>query len=175
MVLPEAKVREVQCMKDNIDFEKAAQLISRLSSLVGAFSFIRDFIDSNEPGNPMIQMNERLCTALFADIENLRDYFLYEVQEATKETALSLIERLMGLQQQAQEAGDIFQAGFFLALAEFLDLKHGIGALSKGTKRTNRQDFELSFNDTKEKYGLEMEAGESDGLNRKSRPTGYVV
>jgi hypothetical protein len=150
----ERKLESPDIMKDRFEHgqksiswhTKAVKLLTKLAQLV--------YVHLETYGmNPISRETLNLCT----DLENLHDYYLYEVLDATKETAPSLFILLLRLGQQAYQQEDPCHSAFFLALAEMLKVKCELGTRGEKIKRN---DFERSFNETAKKYGL--------GLVRKS-------
>jgi hypothetical protein len=89
----------------------------------------------------------QLCT----DYAILNEHYVYEVLDATKEAALSLIDLLSQLKDQAIAQGNPIHYVFFFTLAAVLKVKYEIGA---PWERVKREDFERSFSETRDKYRL---------------------
>jgi hypothetical protein len=154
-------------MKDRIDHNRAAELIAKLNALVSAMMFVHSAAGGTDP-----VPEETMILAL--DAGNLIAHYLYEVMDATKETAPNLIQLLLQLTEQVRQSGDPFYAGFFFALAELLSVKFELGDFGK---KIERQKFERSLKQTVEKYGLGQakESKARPALNGRTQPTGYVV
>lgn len=85
------------------------------------------------------------------DLANFRDYYMYQVLDASRDQAASLATLFEQLQARCDAQGDRFHTGFFFTLAQLLSLKFQVGI--PGEKIT-RNDFEKSFAETRRKYGL---------------------
>lgn len=147
-------------MRESFDHSKAVKLITKLSERINA--------QFKNPGTTELSSEPMTVLA------DLRDYYLYEVLDATRERAPGLINLLWRLETQSDQQGDRFHAGFFFTLAELLKVKYEIGGWGEKIKR---QDFERSFAVTRVKLGLGevRQSSANEELIRKARLSGYVV
>jgi len=154
-------------VKARIDDNRVAELIAKLNAVASAMMLVHSSCGSTSP------VREETIALLLEETNTLVVYYMLKVLDATKETAPILIQLLLQVADQLRQRGDPFYAGFFVALADLLDVKFEVGAFGE---KIDKQKFEQQLTQTIEKYGLEaQELEEKRELNRKTSPTGYVV
>jgi len=119
----------------------------------------------------VIEMNEFDMTRMFfkllelsgkektkdeiVDVANIHDYFMFKtldaIKDRDKEQAKKLVNLFTHLEAISDKHNNQFYVGFFFTLSQLLSLEFRIKMFTN--EKIDRESFEQSFEETKQRYG----------------------